>query len=88
MNYRNAEEIFPKELLQEIRRFMPEGYVYISASGERRPWGSMSGQRKQLQERNQKICEEYEHGRKVREIAKEQYLSERAVYKILQQVHR
>ena len=41
MKYRNADDVFPKELMIEIRKFIPEGYVYISTSKDRKPWGSI-----------------------------------------------
>ena len=46
MKYENADNIFPEKLLLEIRRFMPEGYVYISPQSSRKEWGSVSGQKR------------------------------------------
>ena len=87
MKYKNADEVFPKELMKEIRRFMPEGYFYVSSCRKRRAWGSISGQKSELQKRNQQIFEEYQNGKTVNEIAKERYLSERTIYHILHQLH-
>lgn len=36
MKYENADNVFPEELLREIRQFMPEGYVYISPQSNRK----------------------------------------------------
>ena len=55
MKYENADNIFPEKLLLEIRRFMPEGYVYISPQSDRKEWGSVSGQKQELEKRNSEI---------------------------------
>ena len=48
MRYENADQIFPVELMKEIRKFIPEGYIYISPQNGRKEWGSVSGQKKKL----------------------------------------
>ena len=55
MKYENADHIFPEKLLLEIRQFMLEGYVYISSRSSRKKWGSVSGQKEELERRNRKI---------------------------------
>jgi len=86
MKYENADHIFPKELLHEIRRFMPEGYVYISPQRSRKKWGSVSGQKEELEKRNQKIYEEYHSGKSIDAISRGNYLSRSSIYRILKQV--
>ncbi len=85
MKYENADNIFPKNLLHEIRRFMPEGYVYISPQNGRKEWGSVSGQKEELIRRNTQIYEEYQSGKSVDTISKERYLSKSSIYRILKQ---
>lgn len=85
MKYENADNIFPKELLKEIRQFMPEGYVYISPQNGRKEWGSLSGQKDELEERNTQIFDEYRSGKSVDAISKERYLSKSSIYRILKQ---
>lgn len=65
MKYENADHIFPKELLREIRQYMPEGYVYISPQNGRKEWGSVSGQKEELGKRNAQIYEEYQSGKSI-----------------------
>lgn len=86
MKYENADHIFPEELLHEIRKFMPEGYVYISPRSSRKKWGSVSGQQEELRKRNQKIYEEYHSGKSIDVISRENYLSKSSIYRILKQV--
>lgn len=85
MKYENADNIFPEKLLLEIRRFMPEGYVYISPQTARKEWGSVSGQIKELEKRNNEIYEEYRAGKSVDTISEERYLSKSSIYRILKQ---
>ena len=86
MKYENADNIFPQELLFKIRQFMPEGYVYISPQSSCKNWGSVSGQKEELERRNKKIYEEYLSGKSIDTIAKEKYLSKSSIYRILKQV--
>jgi len=85
MKYENADNIFPKELVREIRQYMPEGYVYISPKGSRKEWGSISGQKEELVKRNIQIYEDYQSGKSIETISKERYLSKGSIYRILKQ---
>ena len=86
MKYENADNIFPKELLRKIRQYMPEGYVYISPKSGRKEWGSISGQKEELEKRNAQIYEEYQSGKSVAMISKERYLSKGSIYRIVKQI--
>lgn len=86
MKYENADNIFPKELLRKMRQYMPEGYVYISPKGGRKEWGSISGQKEELEKRNAQIYEEYQSGKSVAMISKERYLSKGSIYRIVKQI--
>ena len=86
MKYENADNIFPKELLRKMRQYMPEGYVYMSPKGGRKEWGSVSGQKEELEKRNAQIYEEYQLGKSVAMISKERYLSKGSIYRIVKQV--
>lgn len=85
VKYENADNIFPEKLLLEIRRFMPEEYVYISPQSGRKEWGSVSGQKKELEKRNSEIYKEYLAGKSIDAISKERYLSKSSIYRILKQ---
>lgn len=85
MKYENADHIFPKELMIEIRKFMPEGYIYIASENRRKEWGSLSGQKVVLAERNKAIQIEHQKGKSVQEISRERYLSISSIYRILKQ---
>lgn len=81
MKYNNAEKVFPGELIEEIRKYIPEGFIYIPSVDKRK--GSLTGQKKELRNRNKKIYMDYQSGKSVDEISKEQYLSTSSIYRIL-----
>lgn len=85
MKYENADNIFPEKLMRQIRKFIPEGYVYISPQRRRKEWGSVSGQKEELARRNSEIYEEYQAGKTIDIISKERYLSKSSVYRIIRQ---
>ena len=54
MNYRNAQDIFPENLLKQIQRYVSGETIYIPAKNEKKAWGESSGYRAYLAKRNQK----------------------------------
>lgn len=83
MKYLNALNVFPDELLVEIRKYIPEGFLYIPGIGNRKEWGSKTGHKYELDIRNKIIYTDYQNGKKVVEISKEHYLSESSIYRII-----
>ena len=44
MNYRNAQDIFPEQLLKQIQRYVSGETIYIPASEQKKTaWGESSG---------------------------------------------
>lgn len=83
MKYINALNAFPDELLVEIRKYIPEGFLYIPGIDKRKEWGSISGQKSELAIRNRLIYKEFQDGKTVVEISKKHYLSESSIYRII-----
>ena len=83
MKYINALNVFPEELLVEIRNYIPEGFLYIPSIEKRKEWGSISGQKFELVNRDRIIYQDFQNGKTVVEIAKEYFLSESSIYRIL-----
>lgn len=56
MKYANAEHILPEAVLEELRKYIPEGVLYIPCASEgKRQWGEKTGTRRVLQARNEDI---------------------------------
>lgn len=83
MKYINALNVFPDELLVEIRKYIQEGFLYIPGIDKRKEWGSISGQKYELAVRNRLIYKDFQNGKTVIEISKEHYLSESSIYRII-----
>ena len=83
MKYINAINVFPNELLVEIRKYIPEGFLYIPGRNKRKDWGSISGQKRELSIRNRIIFKEFQDGKTIVQLSKEYYLSESSIYRTL-----
>ena len=86
MKYRNANEILPAGLVEELQKYMQAGYIYIPAKTKaHKSWGELSGYRKELEDRNKKIVSDYRQGVPVEELAELYHLSVYAIRKIIYQ---
>ena len=86
MKYINANAILPDVLVEELQKYVQAGYIYIPAKDEqRKSWGELSGYRKELKRRNQRIVSEYRQGTSVEELADRYYLSIYAIKRIIYQ---
>lgn len=84
MKYRNASSILPKELVEELQKYIDGDYLYIPSKKEnRKKWGACSGSREKLAKRNNKIREDFLHGASMEQLSKHYFLSIHAIRKII-----
>ena len=83
MKYKNAEEVLPEYLLLEIRKYIGGGLVYFPKLERRKSWGSLSGIRDHLEERNMKIKRDYKNGFSLSKLKKKYFLSQSSLYRII-----
>ena len=84
MSYINAKEVLPEKLLDEIRKHVGEGLLYIPpAQTKRRTWGSKSGIRQMLETRNEEIRRKKGLGVTISCLAEEYNLSAETIKCIL-----
>ena len=62
MKYRNAQDIFPEDLLKQIQRYVSGETIYIPAGNGKRSWGETSGYQQFIRERNAAIKADFEAG--------------------------
>ncbi len=55
MKYKNAAEILPPGLLQEVQFYIEGELLYIPRSDTKQEWGALSGSKKFYSERNNQI---------------------------------
>lgn len=86
MKYINANAILPDMLVEELQKYVQAEYIYIPAKDKQhKPWGELSGYRKELAKRNAAIIMEYDNGISVEELAERYFLSVSAIRKIIYQ---
>jgi len=84
MRYRNARDLFPKDVLALIQQYADGEYIYIPRKVEnRKQWGDNTRSKTETKERNQKIYSLYQSGHKVSELAHAFFLSEKSIQRIV-----
>ena len=85
MKYKNAAEILPPELLQEVQCYIEGELLYIPRSDSKQEWGAVSGSKKFYLERNYQIKELFHNGKSVEELAVKFGVSSSTIKKIIYQ---
>ena len=84
MSYVNAEDVLPKNLVQEIQKYVDGKLIYIPRKDENSlSWGEKNGTKEKLAERNQTIVNSYYSGQTITELSKLYYLSEKRIQGII-----
>lgn len=84
MKYTNARDVLPQELLEALRKYVPEGLLYIASDVQkRRRWGSRTGAREALDMRNHAIRKRFCAGEGVDALAQAYCLSIETIRKII-----
>lgn len=84
MNYKNANDILPTELVREIQKYLKGELLYIpNGEASRKKWGECSGIRKELLHRNQEIKRRYIDGQSFEQLSSDYALSVETVKKIV-----
>lgn len=86
MKYKNAKVVLPDALVKELQNYVQGEYIYIPIEPKKQKrWGEVSGYRKELEERNKSIKEEYQNGITMEFLSEKYNLSISAVRKIIYQ---
>ncbi|WP_310604230.1 CD3324 family protein [Anaerosporobacter sp.] len=84
MNYLNALDVLPAELLKEIQKYAGGTLLYVpKEEAEAKTWGEVSGQKKYFKRRNRMLINKFKYGITVQQLAKEYCLSADTVKKIV-----
>lgn len=83
MKYVNANEVLPDRLITEIQQYIQGESIYIPRpESSRQKWGSCSGSRKWIDERNDSIRTSFRSGSTIQELAQEYFLSTETIKKL------
>lgn len=85
MKYKNAAEILPQRLLQELQSYAGGEILYVPRNDSKVKWGEASGSRGYYQERNRQIRQLHKAGLPAGELAVQYGLSVYTIRKILYQ---
>lgn len=84
MLYKNADQILPKHLVEEVQTYFNGGYIYIPTKKKKQcRWGERCGLRQEIDERNCHIKEAFINGKTIDQLADQYALSISAIQKII-----
>ena len=83
MAYRNAQDIFPEELLRQIQRYVSGETIYVPAREEKKAWGETSGYQQYIRERNREIRQGFEQGKTIDQLMDKYALSYDSIKRIV-----
>ncbi|GAB6110223.1 CD3324 family protein [Fusibacter bizertensis] len=84
MKYVRVDCVLPEKLVKEIQKYVQGEYIYIPSLPEnRKKWGEKSKIRDYLRSRNEKIVYQFLNGHSISDLAREFYLSESSIKKIV-----
>lgn len=83
MKYENARDLLPEPLLHQVQKYISGKLVYIPARQRKRQWGSASGYRQVLQERNREIRARFAIGESIDQLADRYHLSCESIKRIV-----
>lgn len=80
--YVNAKQVLPNSLVEEIQKYIQGVYIYVPKT-EREAWGTSTGIREELDQRNEQIREQYNNGFEVSSLTELYGLSEERIRAII-----
>ncbi|CAH2715354.1 hypothetical protein BACCIP111895_02538 [Neobacillus rhizosphaerae] len=84
MKYVNANNLLPEKLIAEIQKYVQGETIYIPKPATTyRKWGSCSGGRKLIDDRNASIKKAFKSGYSIHQLAEEHFLSIETIKKIV-----
>lgn len=86
MGYMKAEEILPEEIIELIQQYADGVNLYIPRKqNHRQEWGAGTAYKGELQKRNKLIYHDFVSGTPIDELAKNYFLSEKSIQRIIRQ---
>ncbi len=84
MSYKNARDLLPPKLLEEVQKYVQGEQIYIpQKESVKRKWGAKSGARQQITFRNREIIKKFKDGHSIEQLAELFCLSDETVRKIV-----
>ena len=82
MDYINAADVLPEELLKELSGYVSGQLLYVPSVKCKKSWGSKSGSKQYYEQRNHTIIDLYRKGMGIDELCERFHLSYDSIRKI------
>ncbi|SHJ95014.1 Mor transcription activator family protein [Clostridium cavendishii DSM 21758] len=84
MCYIAAKEVLPIEIIELIQTYIEGEYIYIpKKEANKKPWGSTTTTRKEINLRDSSIYSEYMNGVSRNSLAEKYFLSKKSIDRII-----
>lgn len=83
MEYKNAAQILPEKLLQEVQAYVDGGILYIPKASSRKQWGIVNGSQRFYVTRNWEIKKLFREGTAITELSRQYGLAASTIKKII-----
>lgn len=86
MNYQNSIELLPKELIEQVQKYIDGKVIYIPKKQiNKKHWGENTDTKQVLASRNNQICLERQNGMTIKQLSEKYFLTEKSIQRILRQ---
>ncbi|OEH92539.1 CD3324 family protein [Bacillus solimangrovi] len=84
MNYVKANAVLPQELIKEIQKYVQGETIYIpKPKANHKKWGTRSGARTLIADRNASIKQGFKDGNSIEQLAEQYFLAVETIKKIV-----
>ncbi|WP_320127852.1 CD3324 family protein [uncultured Sphaerochaeta sp.] len=84
MSYKKANDVLPHNLLSAVQQYIDGEYMYIPRKADSKlQWGANTDTKEIVRARNREILTKRLAGCSVSDLAEQYFLSEKAIYKII-----
>ena len=88
MDYKNAKDLLPADLLKAVQKYADGTLLYIPQGRQRSAGGEKIGTRSEFKQRNVEIVRDYRKGKSVQDLADKYCLSTETLRKIISKFER
>lgn len=86
MDYQNSANLLPKELIEQIQKYVDGKVIYIPKKQiNKKHWGENTDTKQVLSSRNCKICSDHQNGMSIKQLSEKYFLTEKSIQRILRQ---
>ncbi len=84
MRYARARDILPADLINKLQEYVDGVYLYIPRRQETRlSWGEKTHSKRETAQRNEEIYKAHQTGATVQDLARDYFLTEKTIRRIL-----